>query len=132
MCPQARSHLEVAAERVLGAASAYIGTKYNHNNTEAKCEEAGIAYQPIIFESLGGAADETVRVLNSISSLVADNTNASRGEVAQRLWERISIDLQRAGHRAFARRAGGSAGLGRSQAEGLLEATEGLMYYGTG
>ena len=95
VCPQARSHLESAAREVLGAAHEYVGIKCRRNDTEVKCEEGGINYQPIIFESLGGAAGETERVLNCLSWLVADNTNTPRGEVAQQLWQRISIDLQR-------------------------------------
>ena len=68
--------------------------------------EAGFAYQPLVFESFGGMAREAEKVLKSITKQVANNTNAPPGEVARRLWERLSVDLQRAGHRAFKRRAG--------------------------
>ena len=60
------------------------------------------------------------------SWLVADNTNTPRGEVAQQLWQRISVDLQRAGHRAFARRVGGRGFGARTQAAGMLATIEGL------
>ena len=36
--------------------------------------------------------------------MVAENQDTSYGEVAIRFWRRLSIDLERAGHRAFARR----------------------------
>ena len=36
--------------------------------------------------------------------MVAENQDAPYGELAARFWQRISIDLQRAGHRAFSRR----------------------------
>ena len=111
---------------MLGAADEYIDIKCKHNGTEVKCEEAGINYQPIIFESFGGVAGETERVLNCLSWLVADNTNTPRGEVAQQLWQRLSVDLQRAGHRAFARRVGGRGIGARTRAASMLTATEGL------
>ena len=132
VCPQAHSHIGAGAGKVLGAASEYVNTKCKHQDTEKKCEEAGIEYQPMIFESFGGIESEAEEVLKSLSRLVADNTRTPYGEVAQRLWQRISVDLQRAGHRAFARRVGGG-GIGvRSGAEGVLEATEGLEWIGAG
>ena len=63
---------------------------------------------------------------------MADNTRTPYGEVAQRLWQRISVDLQRAGHRALARRTGGRGVCVRTRAEGVLEATEGLEWGGAG
>ena len=96
------------------------------------CEAAGIEYQPLIFESFGGIETKAEQVLKSLSRLVADNTHTPYGEVAQRLWQRISVDLQRAAHRAFARRAGGKGVCLRTGAEGLLEATEGLEWVGAG
>ena len=47
-------------------------------------------------------------MLKSLSRLVAGNTNTPYGEVAQRLWGRLSVDMQRADHRAFARRCEGA------------------------
>jgi len=38
-----------------------------------------------------------------IYKLVAFNTSSSVGEVAHLFWQRLRIDIQRAGHRAFAR-----------------------------
>ena len=36
--------------------------------------------------------------------MVAENQDSSSGDVATRFWQRISVDIQRAGHRAFVRR----------------------------
>ena len=106
VCPQAPCHRAEAASEQLGAAEAYTRATASHDNTETCCLEAGFAYQPIVFESLGGMAREAEKVLKNITKRVAINTNTPPGEVARRLWERLSVDLQRAGHRAFKRRAG--------------------------
>ena len=63
---------------------------------------------------------------------MADNTHTPYGEVAQRLWQRLPVDLQRAEHRCFARRVRGRGLCVRIGAEGVLEATEGLEWEGAG
>ena len=45
----------------------------------------------MLFESFGGVEGEAEEVLKSLSRLVADNTRTPYGEVAQRLWQRISV-----------------------------------------
>ena len=77
---------------MLGAAESYTRAKAAYDDTEAKCEEAGFDYQPIVFESFGGMARDAERVLKCIDRHVAVNTNAPPEEVAKRLWERLSVD----------------------------------------
>ena len=102
--PQAASHVQQAAGDKLGAATAYTETKRTHNNTDERCLQAGIDYQPIVYESTGGIAKEGMDTLKSLNRLVALNTNTPYEEVARRFYQRVSFDLQRANHRAFARR----------------------------
>ena len=95
-----------------------------------KCDEAGFAYQPLVFESLGGVAREAEKELKSINRQVAVNTNTPATEVARRLWERLSVDIQRAGRRAFQRRQAArwlvlGGGIG-----GVLRGIEGLTQAG--
>ena len=47
---------------------------------------------------------EAERVIKSLSRMVAENQDTPYGEVATQFWQRLSIDLQRARHRAFSRR----------------------------
>ena len=75
-------------------------------DVERRCRERGVAFQPLIFESLGGVGPETVRVLKSLNQVVAANTDSSYGEIATRFWQRLSVDIQRCQHRAFVRRTG--------------------------
>jgi hypothetical protein len=103
VCPQATFHLDTAQERV-GAAEAYTRTKCDRAQMGERCRVAGVVFQPMIFESLGGVSIEAERVMKSLNRMVAENQDTPYGEVATRFWQRLSIDLQRAGHRAFSRR----------------------------
>ena len=104
VCPQAPSHLASAVVEALGAAEDYVRTKCGRRNTEERCRNAGVVFQPMNFESLGGVSKEAELVIKSINKAVAENTDTSETEVATHFWQRLSIDIQRLGHRAFSRR----------------------------
>ena len=53
VCPQAATHLAAAAEP-LGAAEGYVRTKCERGDVERRCRDAGVVFQPLIFESTGG------------------------------------------------------------------------------
>ena len=74
------------------------------------CEEAGVVFQPMIFESTGEVSVEAERVPKSVIKAIAVNTGSPKGEVATLLWQRLSVAIQEAGHRAFIRRVGGVPG----------------------
>ena len=110
VCSQAASHVEAAAAEVCGAAEEYVRTKCSRADIERRCEEVGVLFQPLIFESLGGVSREAELVIKSLNQAVASATDSPYGEVATRFWQRISIDIQRSQHRAFVRRVAGVAG----------------------
>ena len=116
----------------LGAAEDYVGIKCGRQNTEERCRNAGVVFQPMIFESLGGVSKEAELVIKSINKAVAENTDTSETEVATHFWQRLSIDIQRSGHRAFSRRLrqrsleGGDQVIGNLGLGGLLHMPEGL------
>eukprot|EP00973_Karenia_brevis_P030318 4181215-Karenia_brevis.AAC.1 len=66
----------------------------------------------MIFESLGGVSVEADRVIKCLNKAVASTTDSPEGEVATLFWHRLGVDLQRVGHRAFARRTAGVVELG--------------------
>ena len=103
VCPQAAVHL-ASAQESLGAAEAYTRTKCDRAQMAERCRVAGVVFQPMIFESLGGVSVEAEGVIKSLNRMVAENQDTPYGEVATRFWQRLSIDLQRAGHRVFSRR----------------------------
>ena len=104
VCPQAASHMAAAVGERLGAAEEYVRAKCGRQQTEERCRQAGVIFQPLIFESLGGVSGEAERVIKSLNKAVAENTETSETEVATHFWHRLAIDIQRSGHRAFSRR----------------------------
>ena len=86
----------------------------------------------MIFESLGGVSAEADGVIKCLNKAVALATDSPEGEVATLFWQRLGIDLQRLGHRAFARRSVAVAdlehsGIGRAfGGVGILELQGGV------
>jgi hypothetical protein len=110
VCPQAACHLGVAAGERLGAAEKYVRTKCARADMERRCREAGVVFQPMIFESFGGVSVEADRVLKCLNKAVASNTDTSETVVATRFWQRIGVDILRGNCRAFRRRLIGRIG----------------------
>ena len=104
VCPQAASHPGEAATESLGAAESYVKQKCGRADTEERCRVANVRFQPMIFESLGGVSAEAEAVIKCLNKMVAENTDTPETEVATQFWRRLSIDIQRSGHRAFSRR----------------------------
>ena len=47
---------------------------------------------------------EAEGVIQCLNKAVAENQDSPEGEVATLFWHRLAIDIQRAGHRALAKR----------------------------
>ena len=118
ICPQAACHLDAASREALGAAEKYVTTKCARGDMERRCREAGIVFQPLIFESLGGVSREADRVLKCLNKAVAVNTDSSEQEVATRFWQRMGIDMLTGNYRSFQRRV-----TSRDSADGGAEAS---------
>ena len=112
---QAGSHVSTAAS---GSLKAYTRRKRGHNDTDRLCREVGIDYQPLVWESFGGLAPEGRQTLKSINRLVAFNTNTPTSEVARRFWQRVSVEIQKMNHRAFAKRVSSGGDLTCESASG--------------
>ena len=87
--------------------------KCGRRETEWRCHEAGVVFQPMTFEILGGVSVEADRVIKCLTKAIASTTDSPEGEVATLFWHRLGVDLQRIGHRAFARRTAGVAEVGK-------------------
>jgi len=112
ICPQAIGHLDNTAGEPLGAAEEYVKTKCARGETERKCREAGVVFQPMIFESTGGVSAEAERVVKCLNKAVAGNSDSSEVVVATQFWHRIGVDLLRGSCRSFGRRLGDECGGG--------------------
>ena len=91
----------------------YARTKCARGDMARRCRDAGVVFQPLIFESFGGVSVEADRVLKSLNKAVAGNTDTSEEVVATRFWRRVSVDILRSNCRAFHRRL-----VGRISGEG--------------
>jgi len=109
ICPQAAGHLDNTVGAPLGAAEDYVKTKCARGETERRCREAGVVFQPMIFESTGGVSAEAEKVIKCLNKAVAGNSDSSEVVVATRFWQRIGIDLLRGSSRSFRRRLGDEA-----------------------
>ena len=129
ICPQAAGHLGAAVQEPLGAAEAYARTKCARGDMERRCQQAGVVFQPLIFESLGGVASEAERVLKCLNKAVAGNTDTSKEVVATQFWHRVSIDMLRGSCRAFHRRVAGNC-MGENMGLGAYRGMGGLSFAG--
>ena len=82
VCLQAAGHLGAESSQPLGAAEEYVRTKCARGEVERRCREAGVVFQPMIFESFGGVSVEAERVIKSLNKAVAVNSEASEEVVA--------------------------------------------------
>ena len=89
----------------LGAAEEYVRAKCGRQDTENRCRAAGVVFQPMIFESLGGVSQEAELVIKSINKAVAENVDSPLSEVAQRFWLGLSVGIQKASHKALVKRS---------------------------
>jgi len=102
--PFGPSVLRASSSTQLAAATAYAQRKRTHNDTQQACEQAGFGFEPIVFETTGGLEAEAETVLRSLLSEGARAQGKPVAAVIERTKIRISIDLQRALHRALQRR----------------------------
>jgi hypothetical protein len=59
------------------------------------------------FERLGGASEEARGVIKSLRRAVAENIDSHLSEVAQQFWWGLSVDIEKAQHKACAKRGQG-------------------------
>ena len=129
ICPQAFGHLGASSAEPCGAAEEYARTKCARGDIERRCAEAGVVFQPMIFESLGGVSSEADRVLKCLNKAVAVNTDSSEEVVATQFWQRIGIDILRDNCRSFHRRLAKGGSLAGS-GEGYFRSLAGLAIPG--
>lgn len=86
------------------AATAYAAWKRRHLQTAAKCEEAGVRFQPMVFECQGGMTKETGAVLYSLAKAVASAEGRDADACHTELVQRLALSIARSGAAAIRRR----------------------------
>jgi hypothetical protein len=104
----------------LRAARAYAEGK--RRAVEARCQEEGIRFYPMVLETTGGIEDLTAApTFHQIASAVAEREGAEVSTIKGQLMERISMELVRSATQAVLRRAQKkSAGRGQQAATAML------------
>ncbi len=98
--------LRISSESGLAAAQQYASYKRRHLDTHKMCEAAGLALEPIVFESTGGLEPEAAGVLDSLLGMLVESTGETFATAKSKLMRRISLILVRSHHRALTRRRG--------------------------
>ena len=62
---------------------------------EADCRQQGIAFLPMVAESMGGWHPTAEREVKKLGSALARHTGQPEGEAISHLWGRLGILLQR-------------------------------------
>jgi hypothetical protein len=94
--PTQTTYVRGAANAALTAATAYSDKKANKDNTEARCREKGIRFQPMVVETFGAWSDEARRQIKSIADLTATRTaHTHQPDAARALFQKLSVALMR-------------------------------------
>ena len=59
------------------------------------CQQQGLAFVPLVAESLGGWHDSALAHIRKLGTALALHTGQSDGEASSHLWRRLSILLQK-------------------------------------
>lgn len=86
------------------AVTAYAHGKREHQQTATLCRQAGILYQPLVWDILGGSTSETRAFVHRLAGVVAVVEGADPLQVKARLADQISVVLARGAGRALRRR----------------------------
>jgi hypothetical protein len=90
-------YVNAAAKSALVAATAYADKKANREETEARCLERGVRFEPLVVESYGAWSDGARRTITTIAGLATpcDEVTTPQQSV-HRLFQRLSVTLMRA------------------------------------
>jgi len=125
-----RGHWQETLGAPGAAASGYAEYKRNYRNTAQQCEQAGIRFQPMIFETQGGAAKETAAILHKLAKALAQAEGSDQGKCNNDILQRIALIIARHGASAVKRRrrlipcVSADASIRELQRSQLLESAE--------
>jgi hypothetical protein len=90
--PVQKKYREHAAKTEGYAAADYY--KYKVGRYAKAVEEANMKFQPIIFETFGRIAPESIKTLTKIAIIKADKTSSPHGQTIQFFFQQLSVSLQ--------------------------------------
>ena len=105
-----QGHWDKTFDGALKAAVAYSEQKANRNNTRVRCREAGLAFEPMVFETQGGIEPRAAAVLHRIAAAVAVVEEADVETTKSVLLQRLAVIIARGNAKAIQRREAQNAG----------------------
>jgi hypothetical protein len=116
-----QGHFDDTAQKPLRAAVCYSMRKSLHLNTKALCEQAGISFEPMVFETQGGVEPRAAAILHRIAGAVAKVEAAELSTIKSQMLQNLAIIIARgAANMVNRRRAHRSAAVGRDAAKQVL------------
>ena len=86
-----RGHWHDTFQAPGSAEEAYAKRKCRHQDTEAKCRQAGLQFQPMVMSSQGGMTPAMGAVLHGIADAVATIEGSEPDAIRKDLFERLAI-----------------------------------------
>lgn len=96
-----------APANALTAASEYCDTKRNHENTQAQCDTAGITFLPMLAETSGAWAPQSMTVWKQLATAMSVRQGREAASVLREMLQSLSVTIRRANARAYLRRSFG-------------------------
>ena len=103
--PQRQDIVGRAAANALTAASEYCDTKRNHESTQAQCDTAGITFLPMVAETSGAWAPESMTFWKQLATATAVRQGREAAAVLREMLQSLSVTIRRANARAYLRRS---------------------------
>ena len=89
---------QASGTETLAMAKMQAERKRRDRQTAMRCQEQGLGFEPLVFETAGGLDPEGDRILSSLCRAVDDHRQKPHGMTCQILKERLSFVLQRYAH----------------------------------
>ena len=94
-----------AASCALAASSEYCNTKRTFENTEAQCDAAGITCLPMVAETTGAWAPESLTVWKQLAKATAVRQGREAAVVLKEMLQTLSVTIRCANAKAYLRRS---------------------------
>ena len=98
--------MDRAAAAGLVAATEYYNTKRSHENTQEECDAAGVHFLPMVAETTGAWAPESLAVWKQLAKATAVRQGREAAIVLHEMLQSLAVTIRGANAKAYLRRSG--------------------------
>ena len=102
-----RDHWVKTSDTPGSAVEAYAEKKRSHQDTAKKCDDAGVLFQPLVFDAQGGMTTEAGVVIHQLASALASAENLQPSVCKEEMMQKFALIISRAGAKSVLRRRQG-------------------------